>query len=331
MALPQRPQLEGRQTADEGERIGMLLDLNQGSMTVWKNGERLGVMQAEWLSGPLCWAVEMYAPATSARIESAPSSRRHRAGIAPASPTGEDLSAAQAWQRRSRLELPPTATDAECEAAEAAEAANEGPANESFDDYRIVSTPAPPSPTPAPVQIEPVPSWAYDTGALIVLQAMATVAYVRWASLAQEERIQRLKKEVLRAGPPVVGTHAPALTVAHPRVAAFSLLVPDYDSAIDFFVGVGGFELTEDRDEGRKRWVTVRPPGAETQIVLARADTEGQRAAMGRQLGGRVGFFLHTDDFNRDHARMKAGGVKFREEPRQEEYGVVRFSIDVFD
>ena len=60
----------------------------------------------------------------------------------------------------------------------------------------------------------------------------------------------------------------------HLRVGAFSLLVPDYDSAIAFFVGVCGFELTEDRDEGRKRWVTVRPRGAETQVVLARADTD---------------------------------------------------------
>ena len=109
----------------------------------------------------------------------------------------------------------------------------------------------------------------------------------------------------------------------HRHIAAFSVLVPDYDEAIAFFVDVCGFELTEDRDEGRKRWVTVRPPGAETAIVLARADTDTQRAALGNQLGGRVGFFLHTDDFARDHARMAAAGVVFHEDPRHEPYGIV--------
>jgi predicted enzyme related to lactoylglutathione lyase len=108
-----------------------------------------------------------------------------------------------------------------------------------------------------------------------------------------------------------------------PRIAAFSLLVPDYDEAIAFFVDVCAFELTEDRDEGRKRWVTVRPRGGEASIVLARADSPEQRAALGNQLGGRVGFFLHTDDFARDHARMAAAGVVFREEPRREPYGTV--------
>lgn len=107
------------------------------------------------------------------------------------------------------------------------------------------------------------------------------------------------------------------------RVALVSLLVPDYDEAIAFFVDVLGFELAEDRDEGRKRWVVVRPPGAETGLVLARADSPAQREAMGNQLGGRVGFFLHTDDFARDHARMTAAGVRFHEEPRHEAYGTV--------
>lgn len=107
------------------------------------------------------------------------------------------------------------------------------------------------------------------------------------------------------------------------RVALVSLLVPDYDEAIAFFVDVLGFELAEDRDEGRKRWVVVRPPGAETGLALARADSPAQREAMGNQLGGRVGFFLHTDDFARDHARMTAAGVRFHEEPRHEAYGTV--------
>lgn len=130
------------------------------------------------------------------------------------------------------------------------------------------------------------------------------------------EKIQDLRRENTSLREQTAATRLP-------RVAAFSLLVPDYDSAIHFFVDCCGFQLTEDRDEGRKRWVTVRPPGAETQVVLARADSDAQQAAMGRQLGGRVGFFLHTDSFSRDYARMKAKGVKFREEPRHEEYGVV--------
>jgi hypothetical protein len=102
---------EGMQPAREpGDRIGMLLDLDQGSMTVWKNGEQLGVMVVEGLTGPLCWAVSMRGQGSSVRIESAP---------APASPTEEQLAAAKAWQRRGVLGLPPAATDAECAAKEA--------------------------------------------------------------------------------------------------------------------------------------------------------------------------------------------------------------------
>ena len=83
---------EGMQNATEqGDRIGMLLDLDQGSMTVWKNDQQLGVMQAEGLTGPLCWAAELYYEGDSARIESAP---------APASPTEEELAAAKAWQEK---------------------------------------------------------------------------------------------------------------------------------------------------------------------------------------------------------------------------------------
>ena len=109
---------EGQQTATEqGDRIGMLLDLDQGSMTVWKNDERLGVMQAEGLSGEFCWAVSMGCRGSSARLESA---------LAPPSPTEGELVVANAWERRERLGLSPTATDAECEAAEAAEPAAAG-------------------------------------------------------------------------------------------------------------------------------------------------------------------------------------------------------------
>ena len=108
---------EGKQTArEQGDRIGMLLDLDQGSMTVWKNDEKLGVTQAEGLSGPLCWAVSMYGQGESARIEPAP---------APLSPTEEELTAAKDFvhrRRREDLGLPLTATDAECKAQERANA-----------------------------------------------------------------------------------------------------------------------------------------------------------------------------------------------------------------
>ncbi|MEM9465514.1 MAG: VOC family protein [Actinomycetota bacterium] len=108
------------------------------------------------------------------------------------------------------------------------------------------------------------------------------------------------------------------------HIGLFSILVPDYDEAIDHFVNDLGFELVEDTDQGRKRWVVVRPgPEAATGIVLARATTPDQQALVGRQLGGRTGFFLYTDDFARDHARMTAAGVHFREAPRHEAYGVV--------
>jgi catechol 2,3-dioxygenase-like lactoylglutathione lyase family enzyme len=115
------------------------------------------------------------------------------------------------------------------------------------------------------------------------------------------------------------------------RVGLFSILVPDYDDAIDHFVNDLGFELVEDTPQPGKRWVVVRPgPNAETAIVLAEATTPEQEAAIGNQLGGRIGFFLHTDDFARDHARMTAAGVHFREAPRHEPYGTVAVFEDKY-
>ena len=79
-----------------------------------------------------------------------------------------------------------------------------------------------------------------------------------------------------------------------------------------------------------KRWVMVAPSGAQTAVLLARADTPAQVAAIGNQTGGRVGFFLHTDDFATDHARLVAAGVHFEEEPRHESYGSVAVWVDPF-
>ncbi|RDY65781.1 VOC family protein [Lysobacter soli] len=115
------------------------------------------------------------------------------------------------------------------------------------------------------------------------------------------------------------------------HIACFALVVADYDEAIDFYVRKLGFELREDTDMGDgKRWVLVAPRGAQTAILLARAVDDEQRAAIGRQTGGRVGFFLHTDDFARDHASMLAHGVRFHEEPRREHYGTVAVFEDLY-
>lgn len=114
------------------------------------------------------------------------------------------------------------------------------------------------------------------------------------------------------------------------HIAMVALLVPDYDQALDFYVGSLGFELIEDTDQGDKRWVVVAPPGGETRLLLARAATERQKLRTGDQTGGRVFLFLQTDDFDRDHSLMKLGGVHFEEEPRDEPYGRVAVFQDPF-
>lgn len=106
------------------------------------------------------------------------------------------------------------------------------------------------------------------------------------------------------------------------RLAAVAFLVPDYDEAITFFTEVLGFRLLSDEPQGAKRWVVVEPPGGGSSLVLAVPGPE-DRATLGRQAGGRVGFFLHADDFDGLRARMLAAGVRFEEEPRAEPYGRV--------
>src|SRR6266699_1276655 len=103
-------------------------------------------------------------------------------------------------------------------------------------------------------------------------------------------------------------------------------MVDDYDAAVEFFVRALGFDLVEDSptltNDGRpKRWVVVRPPGAATGLLLARAAGEDQAAMVGRQAAGRVGFFLHVEDFGAADARMSSAGVRFLTEPRTEPYG----------
>jgi catechol 2,3-dioxygenase-like lactoylglutathione lyase family enzyme len=114
-----------------------------------------------------------------------------------------------------------------------------------------------------------------------------------------------------------------------------ALIVDDYDRAIAFFVDALGFELVEDSPalttatQEPKRWVVVRPPGAETGLLLARADGEDQSAAVGRQFAGRVGLFLRVENFDAQYERMRAAGVEFIGEPRSEPYGRVVVFRDV--
>ena len=114
------------------------------------------------------------------------------------------------------------------------------------------------------------------------------------------------------------------------RISAIALVVPDYEAGLAFYVGKLGFRLVEDIDQGRKRWVTVEPPGGGTRLLLARAEGAVQEAAIGNQAGGRVFLFLQTDDFARDHAAMLAAGVTFEELPRHEPYGSVAVWCDPF-
>lgn len=111
-----------------------------------------------------------------------------------------------------------------------------------------------------------------------------------------------------------------------------SLVVDTYNRAKGFYCDGLGFECVEDTamPDG-KRWLVVRPRGGEgAALLLTEASDETQRAAIGNQTGGRVGFFLETDDFARDHRRFTEAGVVFREEPRHEPYGTVAVFADLY-
>jgi catechol 2,3-dioxygenase-like lactoylglutathione lyase family enzyme len=113
-------------------------------------------------------------------------------------------------------------------------------------------------------------------------------------------------------------------------LARLSFLVRDYDEAILWFTEKLGFRLIEDTPLGEnKRWVRVGVDRG-LELLLAAADGPEQEAAIGNQAGGRVFLFLETDDFSRDHARMRAAGVTFREAPRHEPYGTVAVFLDLY-
>lgn len=115
------------------------------------------------------------------------------------------------------------------------------------------------------------------------------------------------------------------------QLALSTLLVADYDQAIAWYTETLGFELRADIHQGAgKRWVVVAPRGSQAGLVLALATTVAQKGLVGEQTGGRVGFFLHTDDFARDHAAMSARGVRFSEAPRHEPHGTVAVFTDLY-
>ncbi len=118
------------------------------------------------------------------------------------------------------------------------------------------------------------------------------------------------------------------------HLALITVVVAEYDPAIRFFVEALGFDLVEDspsvtNDGQPKRWVVVRPPGATTGVLLARAAGEEQAAVVGSQVAGRVGFFLHVDDFDAAYRRMMSAGVEFVTPPRSEPYGRVAVFRDI--
>jgi catechol 2,3-dioxygenase-like lactoylglutathione lyase family enzyme len=114
------------------------------------------------------------------------------------------------------------------------------------------------------------------------------------------------------------------------RLGLVTFVAREYDEAIDFFVGKLGFTLVEDTDMGDgKRWVVVSA-GVGASLLIARADGDKQLASVGNQTGGRVGFFLQTDNFERDFAAWTLRGVVFREQPRHEVYGTVAVFEDVY-
>ncbi|MEQ8599721.1 MAG: VOC family protein [Devosia sp.] len=115
-------------------------------------------------------------------------------------------------------------------------------------------------------------------------------------------------------------------------IATIALVVAEYEEAIAFYRDAVGFTLVEDTPLAPgKRWVVLTPPGGDgARLLLAKADGPDQQAVVGKQAGGRVMLFLQTDDFDRDHARMRANGVHFLKEPRHEAYGTVAVFVDLY-
>jgi catechol 2,3-dioxygenase-like lactoylglutathione lyase family enzyme len=118
----------------------------------------------------------------------------------------------------------------------------------------------------------------------------------------------------------------------HQSIGSVTFLVKDYDEAIDYFTNKLKFDLIEDKQLSEaKRWVVAAPKGGSgSSLLLAKASTEEQLRSVGNQTGGRVAFFLNTDNFKRDYRRMKESGINFLESPREEAYGIVAIFQDLY-
>ncbi|MFZ1706181.1 MAG: VOC family protein [Saprospiraceae bacterium] len=116
------------------------------------------------------------------------------------------------------------------------------------------------------------------------------------------------------------------------QIFQFTIVVLDYDEAIEFYTEKLNFELLEDTIVSpEKRWVRIAPPGSSgCNLLLAKAKNEQEKAAVGNQTGGRVGFFLHTDDVHRDYLNLKFKGVRIVREPVAEPFGNVLVFADLY-
>jgi len=115
------------------------------------------------------------------------------------------------------------------------------------------------------------------------------------------------------------------------KLAYITLLVDDYDKAIEYYSGKLHFTLVEDTIlSATKRWVLVKPAGSECCILLAKAANSQQTSMIGNQAGGRVFLFLHTDDFRRDYQNLLNKGIRIVREPASEPYGTVAVFEDLY-
>jgi catechol 2,3-dioxygenase-like lactoylglutathione lyase family enzyme len=116
------------------------------------------------------------------------------------------------------------------------------------------------------------------------------------------------------------------------RLAYITLLVDDYDKAIDFYISKLNFKLIEDTTLSEtKRWVLVKPKGSgDCSLLLAKAANEQQKSMIGKQTVGRVFLFLHTDNFKRDYQNLLNNGIKIVREPVEEKYGTVAVFQDIY-
>lgn len=115
------------------------------------------------------------------------------------------------------------------------------------------------------------------------------------------------------------------------QISTIAIVVPSYEAGLAFYADALGWEVVEDIDQGGgKRWLVVAPVGSACRILLAQAVSDRQRAAIGNQTGGRVGFFLSVEDFDQTYATMQDAGVRFEEAPRWESYGKVAVWRDPF-